>query len=87
MEIKYDVHYGFDKPDEVIYAPDMVYVNIGLHRVDIKIDEEDSHDWVATEMKCYTYQEFVKIQDSVIESQKSINKEQDELIAELIEGM
>lgn len=63
MEIKYDVHYGPDMPHNVVYAPDMVYINIGLHLVEVQREEELSHEWVADEMHCYTYAEYTEVQD------------------------
>lgn len=86
MNTKYNVHYGAYHPDEIIYAPDLVAVNINLHTVEVQLEEETEIDWVADEVYEYTYQEYTQMQASVIASQKAINEEQDELIAELIEG-
>lgn len=47
MEIKHDVHYGAFEPQTVVYAPDMVYVNIGLHQVEVQTEEGTSVDWIA----------------------------------------
>lgn len=87
MEVMNNVHYGTDKPSEIIYAPDKVYVNHDLHQVEMPMEEETHLEWVATTVDCYDYQEYVGMQNAIIESQKAINQEQDELIAEIIEGM
>ena len=67
MEIKNDVHYGAEKPANVVYAPDMVYVNIGLHQVEVQREEEKTLEWVADVMRCYTYQEYAELQQTRIE--------------------
>lgn len=66
MEIKHDVHYGAFEPQTVVYAPDMVYVNIGLHQVEVQTEEGTSVDWIADEMYCYTYPEYAERQDDEI---------------------
>lgn len=66
METKHDVHYGAEKPANVVYAPDMVYVNVGLHQVEVQRYEEKTLEWVADTMLCYTYQEYAEIQDKEI---------------------
>lgn len=64
MIAKSNISYGAQKPEEVIYAETHVYVNVGLHAVEVRREgEEPTIDWVATEMYEYTYPEYTELQD------------------------
>lgn len=52
----------------------------------VQDDMEYDAYWVIPD-EIYSKDEFSSLLNSTLESQKSINQEQDELIAELIEGM
>lgn len=82
MKVVKDNNFGSERPLPKVYHQDQVEINENIR----EIEHEEGNYFIA-DSTYYSYREYVESQDSVIADQKSINEEQDELIAEIIEGM
>lgn len=81
MKVVLDNNFGSRRPDAKAYLPDLVEIN-----ENIRVVEHEDGDYYLADSTYYTYQEYAAYQDGLIAAQKALNEEQDELIAELIEG-
>lgn len=80
---KHNVSYGSVEPSAKAYEQDHVIINSDVTKV---VKEDESYEWIAGTVQFYTYNEYVQMQDAALIEQQHVNDEQDELIAEILEG-